>query len=186
MTRSWIAATLIMQRLRYKGCTIKEIRKTTDSLSNPLLRSRQQQAALRALAPPPFYSSRPNTADGDVRIMSRWEALPEPWPRSLVRELCQFLDAVQAPRSQHDGDHGRFLSAAAGASRCSCCVAQPSDSPLFGSDCSTMARVYRTQEMRQLKNQTFAFVVEKRALKQLEESRKERELLRLGMEKKIV
>lgn len=169
MTRSWIAATLITQRLRYKGCTIKEIKKTTDSIKNPLLKPKQSNTTKFLLA-----HSRNNRHSNDVDSTVESEAsLPGPWPRQLVRELCQFLDAIQ---------HRPDLSSSNGRSF----VIQPSDLPEFGGDCSTMARVYRTQEIRMLKSQPFAFGVEKRALKQLEDSRKERQLLIERMNRKKI
>lgn len=79
-----------------------------------------------------------------------------PWPRALVRSLCEFLDAVQSPAE------GEF---------------QPSDLVPFGGTCNTMAGVYRRQEFEMAKQKAFTFTVEKRALQQLKRSREARETL---------
>lgn len=79
-----------------------------------------------------------------------------PWPRTLVRSLCQFLDAIQQP------EVGRT---------------QPSDLVTFGGGCETIARVYNLQEISLSKQPPFAFALEKRALQQLRKSREAREAL---------
>lgn len=143
MTRIWLSAALVARRLHSGGPTVREVEKAKPSSRSMLCPEKRRQFHLR------------NSRENSERTPSIG-----PWPRTLVRSLCEFLDALQ-PMSDD---------------------LQPSDLPCFGGTCDTMARVYRRQEVIFSKHPPFAFNVEKRALAQLKKSREAREALMKNIE----
>lgn len=137
MTRTWLSAALVARRLHSGGPTVQEIGR---SKTTPVLM--------------PWLGREPEKNKHDPRRSQPHRRI-DPWPKTLVRSLCEFLDAVQVPSNG----------------------LQPSDLPLLGGDCDSIARVYRYQESAISRQQPFTFTVEKRALRQLKTSREAREAL---------
>lgn len=155
MVRTWLCAALISRRLRAGGQSIREIARSKKS--TPLLswtRYKHERALIGECEHDHHIRCPLPPSDA-----SRYG----PWPRTLVRSLCQFLDAIQSPSDAE---------------------LKPSDLPAFGGGYNTMAAIYNHQEKALFNKHAFSFTAEKRALLQLKKSREARDEMMRRLKRK--